>query len=366
MKTKFSAISVFVLIFLVSGALWSSRNDESKVTAHEWGTFTSVAGEDGVATPWRTYGGREDLPCFVNTFGGFKFQIPALVRMETPVLYFYSSQDTTADVRVDFPKGTMTEWYPQASSQPNTSIEWRNVRILPHAGPGFLAGKGVSHYYTARETDAASVQVGTQNEKFLFYRGVGNFPPPVSAKATADGKVVVKSLGEAPVEGVILFENRAAKLGYTLAGAVHGQTSLAMPSLEGNRANLFRELERVLVSQGLYPREARAMVQTWSDSWFEEGTRLFYIVPKQTVDSVLPLHIEPRPAETSRVFVGRMEIITPEIQNDVRQALVQGDRATLEKYGRFLEPIAKRIGAQSALLDSVYSSHSNRGAGCSR
>jgi hypothetical protein len=366
MKTKSLAISVLALFFLISATVWSSTNDQRNVTVHEWGTFTSVAGEDGVATPWRTYGGREDLPCFVNTFGGFKFQIPALVRMETPVLYFYGSQDTTVDVKVDFPKGTITEWYPQTSFQPNPGIEWRNVRILPHAEQSFPAGKGVSHYYTARETDAAPLQVGTQNEKFLFYRGVGSFPPPISAKAMADGKVLVKSLSDAPVEGVILFENRAGKLGYSLAGAVHGEITLDRHSLGGDRSRLFNELERVLVAQGLYPKEARAMVQTWSDSWFEEGARLFYIVPKQNVDSVLPLHIEPKPAEISRVFVGRMEIITPEIQSDVSQALAQSDRATLEKYGRFLEPIAKRIGARNALLDSVYSSYSDRSTNCSR
>jgi hypothetical protein len=366
MKIKTVAISVLALFLLISATVWSSSSDQRNVTVHEWGTFTSVAGEDGVATPWKTYGGREDLPCFVNTFGGFKFQIPALVRMETPVLYFYSSQDATADVRVDFPKGTITEWYPQSSTPPNTGIQWRNVRIAPHAGKSFLTGKGASHYYTARETDAAPLQVGTQNEKFLFYRGVAGFPPPVSATATADGKVFVKSLVDEPIGSVILFENHAGKLGYTLAGAVHGGRTLDRRSLQGDRSSLFRDLEGILVAQGLYEKEARAMVKTWSDSWFEEGTRLLYIVPRQTVDSVLPLNIQPKPAETSRVFVGRMEIITPEIQNDVRQALARSDRATLEKFGRFLEPIAKRIGAHSALLDSIYNGYSDRGTICSQ
>src|SRR2546429_5550108 len=38
-----------------------------------------------------------------------------LQRMETPVIYFYTDQPQTVDVSVDFPKGTITEWYPQAS-----------------------------------------------------------------------------------------------------------------------------------------------------------------------------------------------------------------------------------------------------------
>src|SRR5215831_3169846 len=115
MRTKVLTFSLILLLSVIVSSVHSSTADRRDVIAHEWGTFTSVAGADGLATPWQTYGGREDLPCFVNTFGGFKFQIPGTVRMETPVLYFYGSQDTTADVKVDFPKGTITEWYPQTS-----------------------------------------------------------------------------------------------------------------------------------------------------------------------------------------------------------------------------------------------------------
>ncbi|HEY2384616.1 MAG TPA: hypothetical protein VGK48_25850 [Terriglobia bacterium] len=366
MKTKFLSLCLILFPVLAVSTILSSTLNPRDVTVHEWGTFTSVAGEDGVATPWRTYGGREDLPCFVDSFGGFKSQIPGTVRMETPVLYFYSSQEATADVKVAFPKGTMTDWYPQASTPPNGSIEWRNVRILPRAEQSFPQGSGPSHYYLARETDAAPLQVGTQTEKFLFYRGVGSFPLPISARLTPDGRVQVKSLDDNTVNGVILFENRGGKLGYTVVGQVHGEVTLDRSSLQNNRAGLFKALERALTDQGLYAREAHAMIQTWSDSWFEEGARLFYILPRPTVDSVLPLAIQPAPAKTNRVFVGRTEIITPEIQSDVRQALARRDVATLEKYGRFLEPIAQRIGAHNPLLDSIYESHSNRAATCSR
>src|SRR5688572_26990157 len=77
------------------------------ITVHEWGTFTTVAGEDGRAVEWLPLGGPVDLPCFVislNPLG--KINIPfngavpdytttrrtlkGTVRMETPVLYFYS------------------------------------------------------------------------------------------------------------------------------------------------------------------------------------------------------------------------------------------------------------------------------------
>ena len=85
------------------------------------------------------------------------------------------------------------------------------------------------------------------------------------------------------------------------------------------------------------------MVETWRDSWFEEGTRLFYIVPQPSVDSVLPLRIEPQPAQIARVFVGRMELITPAMIDRVRQAIAAGDAAALAKHGRFLDPIVNRL-----------------------
>ena len=174
---------------------------------------------------------------------------------------------------------------------------------------------------------------------------------------TGDGKILVKKLGTERVEGLILFDNHGGKPRYAYVGGVQNEISLDLESLQSNWSGLLMDLERVLVNQGLYQREARAMIETWRDSWFEEGTRLFYIVPRHTIDAVVPLNIEPAPAQLERVFVGRMEVITPAMEEIVRQAIAKNDRATLEKYGRFLEPIAKRIGARSALLDSIYSSY---------
>ena len=85
------------------------------------------------------------------------------------------------------------------------------------------------------------------------------------------------------------------------------------------------------------------MVETWRDSWFEEGSRLIYIVPRGFVDQVLPLTIDPVPIKTVRVFVGRLEIVTPATARAVETALASRDEATLNKYKRFLEPILETI-----------------------
>src|SRR5204863_1046421 len=72
---------------------------DSRLIVHEWGTFTSIAGKDGVALEWRPLNGPTDLPKFVHTIQnsapglrhGAKADLIAAVRMETPVLYFYSA-----------------------------------------------------------------------------------------------------------------------------------------------------------------------------------------------------------------------------------------------------------------------------------
>src|ERR1700682_1895660 len=40
---------------------------DSQLVVHEWGTFTSIAGKDGVALEWRPLNGPTDLPKFVHT-----------------------------------------------------------------------------------------------------------------------------------------------------------------------------------------------------------------------------------------------------------------------------------------------------------
>src|SRR5947208_10954747 len=95
------------------------------------------------------------------------------------------------------------------------------------------------------------------------------------------------------------------------------------------------------------------MIKTWRTSWFEEGMRVFYVLPRETTDTVLPINIDPKPTQLVRVLVGRAEVITPEMEKSVqRQVEMLGDpsprvreeaRLAIRKYGRFSEPILKRI-----------------------
>src|SRR5258708_39897995 len=111
-----SAAALLLAVDNASPRLADSLPHPAELTVHEWGTFTSVAGEDGSAIDWDALGCGSDLPKFVNEFGsrGFKCGLRGTVRMETPVMYFYSPREVEAHVKVAFPQGLITEWYPQA------------------------------------------------------------------------------------------------------------------------------------------------------------------------------------------------------------------------------------------------------------
>src|ERR1700704_195324 len=121
MKSTIRLALVAAFALIVSAVVFLTAADSKSVpsgelTVHEWGTFTSVAGEDGSAVDWDALGCKDDLPAFVNDFGyrGFKGRLTGTVRMETPVIYFYSPKEVAAHVKVTFPHGLITEWYPRA------------------------------------------------------------------------------------------------------------------------------------------------------------------------------------------------------------------------------------------------------------
>jgi hypothetical protein len=383
-RTVKAASSILIVLLLAGSLSAQTRPVDPGLTAHEWGTFTSVAGNDGRAVVWRPLtlsdlaadenenfsDGRyhsKELPNFVETlhWGAFKGGLAATIRMETPVLYFYSSHPLTLSVQVKFSKGLITEWYPHAvrpaahgglddaalysKGAAAGNISWNAVALEPGVAPSMprdSADNG-NRYYAARETLATPLRVntpnGAQHEKFLFYRGVSLSSVPVSVTFTPEGQLQVKNLLKEEIPAVIMFERRGEQIGYRMSGAFENEVTLDPPQLTSRIESLYGDLEEALAARGLYPEEAHAMLETWRDTWFEEGSRLLYILPARFVDTILPLTITPAPAQTVRVFVGRLELVSPATQRAVTTALAANDKVTLQKYGRFLGPILEVI-----------------------
>ncbi len=331
---------------------------EPRLVVHEWGTFTSVAGDDGQALDWRPLSGPSDLPGFVHDTtdpGGIR-QSPRLptskdvrapIRMETPVLYFYADAPMRVSVRVDFPQGHVTEWYPQARSV-DRGIDWGEISVGEPLGAPLLHDGSDSHYYPARAVAADAVRScdadAVEAERFLFYRGIGDFAPPV--RFSLDGDVRIDAPDGRKGARAVIFERQGARVGHRVVSV--GDGAAPRPTLDGTVDEAVADLEALLLAQGLYADEVRAMTATWRDSWFEDGLRVLYLFTAAETEAILPLHVEPRPAELVRVMVGRAELFTPAQEADARQ-LTRGlapaaAAATLApRYGRFAEPLYERI-----------------------
>ncbi|MDB6024055.1 MAG: hypothetical protein JWM68_278, partial [Verrucomicrobiales bacterium] len=418
-KNRFLSTTLLVAICGAATALYltAAPKDDTGFVAHEWGTFTSLQGGDGQPLQWLPNETAE-LPKFVydwqkpgndrvSTFGsGIKSMFMARQRMETPVIYFYANKTQDVDVTVKFPRGHITEWFPQArtigpsrkandlpiasmiarpaaathvalSMQPgiqtsrntNDAVSDSLIRWTAEIIPSFKKGvaelmpfeKSSSHYFAARETDAAFVRVSASNsaevEKFLFYRGVGNFTTPLKVTATNDA-VTIANTGKEPLRHLFLLKvhEGAGKFIYVDKLEAHEQKSISidnqseMSPIGKISSSIAAKMEKSLESEHLYQREAAAMVKTWDKSWFEEeGLRVFYVLPRNWTDQTLPLALQPAPRDLVRVMVGRAEIISPSLEKQLVQQLTkakQGDTAarkeahdSLKRYGRFADPI---------------------------
>ena len=346
----------------------ANRRDVDQFAVHEWGTFTAVAASAGQTVQWRPLLGPSDLPDFVYSYDhpqdGLREPLTsaqtkgtqARVRMETPVLYFYVPEPMLVSAKVGFPEGQITEWYPRAASVGEDGIDWGTFRVVPDTQVTLPNDGTKSHYYPARIADADPVQVcsgeALEHEGFLFYRGIGDFE--LSLGVTLDDREL--TLTHAAPVPVMIFEREGDKVGFSLTD---GQSIVQRPALDDNMHLVLTALYGVLIQQGLYEKEAAAMIETWKDQWFEEGLRAFYPLPAAETEAILPLTLDPRPAELVRVLVGRLEIITPQNEADVL-AILATDAADVEvltllqrDHGRFAEPILASLAPESPRAERI-------------
>jgi hypothetical protein len=73
-------------------------------------------------------------------------------------------------------------------------------------------------------------------------------------------------------------------------------------------------------------------------------TPVLYILPRSKVEALLPISIHPSAQQLVRVFVGRVELLSPFMKNEISAALAHGDVTVLGKYGRFLNAFLHELG----------------------
>jgi hypothetical protein len=383
--------------------------DPDDLVVHEWGTFTSLAGSAGVSLDGMHHAS-DSLPGFVHAAGPAAVKSPFHVygdtssyiparhvngKMETPVLYFYSGTAQRVRVHVDFENGLLSEWYPDAASlSPSrealagsasrggaeavsgavdvakierSSLEW-DLTLTPFEEGAPAGVPSVEHddpWQFAREVRASFVQpvlpsgaAPTEAEHYVFYRGLGRLSLPIELRYCL-GQLKARNSTDTPIAAAFALQmsetgGRFVSLGRFDAGEQKVVTFEGKALQKDDVVDsIGREVMRVLIGEGLYEDEARAMVRTWSPTWFaSEGTRVLYVLPRSTTDAMLPLKITPQPKELVRVLVGRQDILPPEVEDDVEKALEdrispnaarrEAAMQRLGRLGRFLEPAVRR------------------------
>jgi hypothetical protein len=373
------ALSLFV---------FASSAQASSFIAHEWGTFTSVQGSDGILLEGLQHA-EEPLPPFVyGRDTGKPLDTEARLRphpestkrfdatmasgtllavnekLETPVIYFYADHALKASIDVRFPGGVISEWYPNATSfspelggmrtLANGKMKW-NVDIQKEALPvPAVAPEDI--WAPARNVNSNYVTNGTENEKFIFYRGLGRFETPIRIR-TAENEIRISNPSPQTIPAAFLIRFNGTQGAIRALGSVaaNSEKQIANPFRESDFADLETYLARVstqleasLRASGLYPDEAHAMVATWSKSYFRTpGNRVLYVLPRAWTDRILPLTIQPRPNSLVRTLVGRVEIMPPSeetaLVHEVATSDAKSGAVLLNRLGRFAEAKLLRV-----------------------
>ncbi|MBO0700770.1 MAG: hypothetical protein J2P46_20400, partial [Zavarzinella sp.] len=227
-----------------------------------------------------------------------------------------------------------------------------DFRVSPTHRPQLADERGTGRYFAARETDAAAVRTtGTEKreeEKFLFYRGVGDFQMPFVVRALGNREFAVKNTGKEAVPAYVLVGVKDRKVSFKVFRHLSpgAEDQVELPAETSTVEKLGDAMTDLLMEQGLYAKEARAMVKTWSKDWFgEDGTRVLYLVAEPVTNEFLPLTIDPKPDKLVRVLVGRHDVLTPEREREIdaevkrlngpSNAESKAADAELEKLGRY-------------------------------
>jgi len=360
-----------ILFSILASLLILSVNAQSGLTVHEWGTFT--ARYTGYGTPYldvhKTID--EKVPDFVHHIDFENCDIKCTdyykeaywyvnrklslenisIKMETPVLYFYSKQEIKdLEINVDFPKGSISEFYPlplkhedlnhvisKVTFKPkflgglspenfpfltfgnyNGFAKWK-INVLAPDNPALPSkpDESVPNVWLApRKTASNLIESNQEREKYIFYRGLGSFTNPLIPEYTKNHNLLVTNKTEEILKYVMVYEMTKDGRRYIWGEKdIQAKGSVVFPSnikfVDDYKWNTTYKPKFIeaLVEAGLYKDEAEAMLNTWNQSYFEKpGIKIFWITPRKFTDEILPISFSLKPDKLERVMIGRTEI----------------------------------------------------------
>ena len=128
----------------------------------------------------------------------------------------------------------------------------------------------------------------------------------------------------------------------------------AQPLADFTRA-IADDLAARLTESGLYAKEARAMVNTWTTSYFQtDGVRVLFVLPQSWTDAFIPMTIiaqaqasRPRDGGPARALDSRARAVWPKTRCVTWPATIRPSDskpfASCSEQGRYVEPIVRRV-----------------------
>jgi hypothetical protein len=369
-----------LLIVGTVGLLWAAddkKPDEpvKGFLVHEWGVWRvhddiELSNADRRAQ-W------DELPEFVygqTTTRDFPrhWERPPL-DVNKPVIFLHAPVAMQAELHVDFLAGVPAVWWPATENpaylgleymidgQPKKPektakfLEWKLSLKRPLwpvvQSPPFKELSKLHWMQTLRDVkcDDVFVSVGERNstvehEKFVYYDGL---LPRVKAFAiTVDkDKVALKNQERFTAFDIWIIDNRDAakprvgRLQRVDAGSAKDIELTAQADAHWIE-NAGKELTAQLKKAGLNEDEAASLTTIWTADFFRSaGVTLFYRVPQEEYDRLLPLTVKPRPEKIVRVGLVQQIPFDAELADRVAKLVKQLDD----------DDFARREAAQQAL-----------------
>ncbi len=320
------------------------------------------------------------------------------MRLETPVIYVHlppGQERATFDLSVEFRGGILSQFYPLADatvdrqtlrqfgdeirvgealksprgrdepmrfsqrwSVPNlaaattSTLSWRGIVV---GGTDHVPSTTSPVWLAPRQVKAPTLTVGAEREKYLFYRGLGHLDAPLIVMRSPSNDLlevfrrpgpgtpgVIPALWFADLrgDGTAAFRTAPATVSPELrrgdlVGMVVPATFTEADYSTERLTVLRRELHAAIMQEGLFADEAQALLNTWEASYFKAaGQRLFFLVPNEWTDHVLPLTISV-PATVKRAMMGRIELVSPK-QRQALQRIADGPVSDLTWFNQFV------------------------------
>lgn len=299
------------------------------LAVHEWGVFRVNDDVDFANAYLRAEW--DDLPEFA--YGYIKGRVVpqhwgAFEERAKPILFFHAEKPTQMRVKVDFPGGMAGVWFPATehpavfanSKQPKvgSKLEWNlGVKQVPQGWrPKTPAPPAVPEkHWIARIRQVKSDElfaryspspIDVEREKFIYYDGL--FPQTRWMKITVEkNRVGLISQVKHPVLDITVVDRRGDKVrvgrivkldaGATVKEVAFAEIETALFATEATDTLL-----KQLGAAGLFKDEALALTDLWQKRLFETpGLHLFYRLPQEIYDALMPLTLTPKPDSVVRV-----------------------------------------------------------------